>query len=202
MWEPLPLASVSFHMPSIDCNLIGLAFVPASASLAHSLPLCRSRCGCHARPAGARQEAFTQLLAARDAIGEEVETLPEDYRVKVLGGKWTKSHRGVAFDAYKGEGRPGRPTEFLEEYHMGKSARFDVSLYTVEGAACMARTWCNKCQYFYDLYKESGDRRYVFSAQDILGWESPADFLELAGRLDDPKAKKRVNWLQELAPKA
>ena len=106
----------------------------------------------------------------------------------------------IAFDAHRGEARPGQPEQWAAQYQMGKSARFDVSLYTAAGSACMARTWCAKMQLFYDIWCQGVDAAYVYSAEDIQAWKEPKDFTALASEMSNPKALERVRWLRGLAP--
>ena len=84
---------------------------------------------------------------------------------------------------------------------MGKTARFEVSLYTAAGAACLARAWCSKLQHFYDIWVGTGSAiKYVFSKADFASWSEPADFTELASSLIATKAVNRADKLRSQLP--
>ncbi len=62
----------------------------------------------------------------------------------------------------------------------------------------MARTWCTKCQYFFGIWRTSGEEYYRYSPADLEGWTEPEDFAALAASLTAPKAVKRLQWLRSL----
>ena len=147
------------------------------------------------------EDIFVELQEARARVAAESgKGDGSDFRMRVLGGKWTAEHRGRAFDAYAGEASAGEPSKWAVQYSMGRSARFDVSLYTAKGASCLAKTWRCKCQYFYDIWLVSGGGRYAYTADDIAGWPEPEEFTELASSYTG-RALQRCLWLRDLSPR-
>ena len=144
---------------------------------------------------------FLHLQRAREEAEEEEGAAPDDFRVRVLGGTWSVASKGVALAAYSAEARPGEPAAWAAAYHFGLTARFEVSIYTATGAACCARAWCAKAQYFYNIYVNSGDENYEFSSADVEGWKEPEDLTSLAAGLAVPRALKRFAWLRALRPR-
>lgn len=144
---------------------------------------------------------FLHLQRAREEAEEEEGAAPDDFRVRVLGGTWSVASKGVALAAYSAEARPGEPAAWAAAYHFGLTARFEVSIYTATGAACCARAWCAKAQYFYNIYVNSGDENYEFSSADVEGWKEPKDLTSLAAGLAVPRALRRFAWLRALRPR-
>ena len=141
---------------------------------------------------------FSALRAAREEAAEE-SVEGNDFRVRVLGGTWAATHKGVAFDAYRGEPAGEQALQFLEAQGLPKSARFDVSLYTAPGAALLARTWCDKCQYWYDIATANENHCHEFTEVETKSWEEPQGFTDLALLLQGP-ALQRWQWLHNLQP--
>jgi hypothetical protein len=108
------------------------------------------------------QSAAAELREAREVAAQGRDGC-DDFRVRVLGGAWTAAHKGVSFDAYRGECCCQQASVFLEAQQPPKSARFDVAVYTVAGAALMARTWCEKCQHLFDIATAHEDDKHSFT---------------------------------------
>ena len=106
---------------------------------------------------------------------------------------------GVAFDAYRGEPAGELALEFLEVQGLPKSARFDVSLYTAPGAALLARTWCDKCQYWYDIATANENHCHEFTEVETKSWEEPQGLTDLALLLQG-RALQRWQRLHNLQP--
>ena len=59
------------------------------------------------------------------------------------------------------------------QYHLGKAASFDVSLYGASGANDVARAFAHKCQYYFGLYEHSGESNYVHTSDDHEHYQEP-----------------------------
>ena len=84
-------------------------------------------------------------------------------------------------------------------YGVGKSARFDTSLYGDGPANDMARAFAHKCQYFFDMWESKGDDRYEYTQDDL---DSCVE-LPFLFRLGGCNAWSSVGsfWLRALRPK-
>ena len=148
------------------------------------------------------EEAFARLDAVRKerAHGDDDDVDTPDWKVTVLGGAWTAAHRGVAFDAIRASVRAGSDAEaFAVAYQLGKSARFDISLYGCGAANQLAKAFCHKCQWAFLLWESSGDKNYVFSNSDKEAYIEPAFFPGLLETLEG-RARARAQGVRDLWP--
>jgi hypothetical protein len=116
--------------------------------------------------------------------------------VKLLGGAWTKLHKGKDFDAFKGEARASA-SAWCKQYRLPQSARFEISLYGEIDASTMSVAWCHRMQHFYSRWLESGEDKYVFSADDALSYVGEPKFVDLCARAVG-KALERCAQIQAL----
>ncbi|CAK0797403.1 unnamed protein product, partial [Prorocentrum cordatum] len=138
-------------------------------------------------------EDIEEMMEHLHAVREEWDLgpdAPQDFLLKVLGGKWCMEHYGVPFDAFKGEAHGEMAIDFAERYLRGATARFNISFYTIPGAHLCAETWCCKAQHFFDRRLASGARDYVFTEQDVMEYTETPKFLQLVEAATDPRAKK------------
>ena len=92
---------------------------------------------------------MTFLDAARAALMHDKESdFSQDFKVSVLGGKWTMENKHTAFDAISGAARGGLNKEFCHWRSLQISVRFDVSVYGQERCQILARAICHKMQPF------------------------------------------------------
>lgn len=89
------------------------------------------------------------MLEAARALSATSLGRTELFKVVPLGGVWTARNRGVAFDAYQGRSVGADTALFCERYRLQKAARFDTSLYSIQGALSMARAWCARMTFFF-----------------------------------------------------
>jgi hypothetical protein len=146
-------------------------------------------------------ELFSEFLEARaDAVhGPPAAT---DFEVVVMGGAWTIAHLGRACDAWKGKAIAlgGDAAKWATKYGFNTAARFNIDLYGDHGAKLLAKTWCSKCQHFWDIWKHQHDDDYTFSVRDWESWQPSAEFLALRLGLLAPRAKIRCDQLLSQRP--
>jgi hypothetical protein len=102
----------------------------------------------------------------------------DDFRLRVLGGKWTLGHRGVIADALCGYAVAEHIEQWCTARAVPMSYRCEISLYTIEVGAVMVRAWCTKMQYFYNLSLLAVPG-LAFAQADIDAFFHPVDFLAL-----------------------
>ena len=131
----------------------------------------------------ALMEALMSYAEAKEEYDVEDDTF-DYWRVKTLGGKWTKLHKNVAFDAFRGAPPANSDAmQFAVKYKLQGAARFDVKPYTVAGAHLLVRTYCAKCEHFFKIYQSAHKKNYKFTQDDYDSWVHPEDFLELRARM-------------------
>lgn len=122
-----------------------------------------------------------------------------EWTVRVLGGGWLQTHRGKAFDAFRAAPSVGSEAEaWAESAGFGRSARFATDLYGVYEAKLLCEVYANKCQFYYDRYKER-----LKEGRDEIADEAeyvePPEFEELLSRLNG-RQLKRAQWVRDLKP--
>ena len=147
------------------------------------------------------EQAFTALRDEKEKYAGDDDEEVVDWRVSVLGGAWTVRHRGVAFNAFRSAPRVGSVAEqWAADYNIGKSARFDMSLYGSSVANDLAKGYSHRCQYFFDIWLCSGNERYTYSQHDLDAYVEPCIVSELQDILQG-RALARLRWLQSLVPR-
>ena len=74
-----------------------------------------------------------------------------------------------------------------------------MRLYGEGPASVLAKTWCNKLQYLFDIALASGKLCHRFSEDELQGWLELYDFKALVVGLEG-KQLARAQWLRSLKP--
>jgi len=107
-----------------------------------------------------------------------------DFYVHNPGGHWTEAHLGVIADQAIGLARGGAPTAFCRGWGYPPRRGYSYNLYTVEGANILAREFCRRGQYFYNIFFAADDQDWELSAEDRRGYVESREFLENVLSLD------------------
>ena len=133
------------------------------------------------------------------AASTPAELAVTDFAVKVLGGAWTRSHRGVDADAMQGHAVGNYAKQFCRRRGVAMSARFEISLYSATHASVFARAWAHRMQHFLNCEVAAGDEKYAFSEQDVARYSEPTEFAQAAKALQSQaQAVKRVQSIRAL----
>ena len=90
--------------------------------------------------------------------------------------------------------------EWCDRYLRARSAQFDAQMYLDHGASVLAREWCRRLQYFWDLHRHSGDPHYVYTQADVAGYRPLPEFPEVVAGLQG-RALQRARELARLVPR-
>ena len=93
-------------------------------------------------------DIFNVLMAKRAEWADEAVDGPGDFLVELLGGTWTKTHRGVDYDAFRGFARGRDAVQFCEMWSLQKSFRCSVLTTTGHFAHMICTAWCASMQFF------------------------------------------------------
>ena len=117
-----------------------------------------------------------------------------DFKTGVLGGKWTAKHKGVPFDAIQGSARGVLAQSFCRRRNVQLSARFDVSAYGQVACNVLARAWCHRMQYYYNLeLTDALGEGKVFTQADVDAYLAPTEFVQLVeSRPHSAQLAKRI----------
>jgi len=122
----------------------------------------------------------------------------ENFYTTILGGRWTRRHKGVAFDNYICKARAGLPSAFCQVYTLGRLHSFTIKAHTEKGAGMMAAETARRLEYFYSIYYESPEETHVFSQQEID--DCPESFEYVSWMCDDVD-QNSVTWTRAMAVK-
>ena len=100
-----------------------------------------------------------------------------DFHTRLLCGKWTKKHKGKLADACAYLARGKFVKEWCSYYGFPRSRAFYFSKYGTEEAHILADALVRRAQYFYDIYMAQEDDWYVFTPEDISGYEDTLEFV-------------------------
>ena len=102
-------------------------------------------------------DMFDVLLAKRAEWAADHPDVRGDFSVDLLGGRWTKEHLGVEYDAFRGHAHRGEPEEFCVVWGLQKSFRCSVTTISEEISHMICTAWCSKMQFFYNIFLAEGE---------------------------------------------
>ena len=119
------------------------------------------------------EEAFQVLEEHHDRINadgdDDVQVV--DFAVAVQGGSWSMKKHGRACDSFKGRVRLGSDAAvWCDKYVGARSAQYDAQLSGDHTASVLAREWCRRLLYFWNLHRNAGDPHYVFTGVEIAAY--------------------------------
>ena len=133
------------------------------------------------------EDVFEELRNMRAELAANGDAVQQaDFHWDLLGGGWTARNKGKVFDAVSCSSRAGSDQEiFCEVYHIGKTARFDITAYELQGCIIMANFWCFRAQYHWSIYDKhrKGEPNYIFTAEDVAGLKVPQAYRDLGALL-------------------
>ena len=140
-----------------------------------------------------------QLLPFRHHCLESEDRRCNDFQVSLLGGAWTSANKGVIADAFSAKAKDQQAISFCAARHMARSARFEISLYTEEWAAALARCWCHRMQFLLNLSLEHQNVQHIFTQAELDAWVEPSELASAEmGLWNVPRARRRILEIRSL----
>ena len=120
----------------------------------------------------------------------------------VRGSKWTKLHKGVAWDCYIGRAKGRVAREWCMKYKLSKINSFATALYECdEVCVFLARLWLSRMSHFYGLWLSHGASfAYIFSVKDLQSHVIPVE-IDVALAACCSAADKRKKRIMSLVPR-
>jgi hypothetical protein len=145
----------------------------------------------------AEQLAWDALASARAALDGSVAPRFDDFKVIVRGG-WAAAAVGVGADCYTGKAIGADIESWCRAMHVPMSGRFGILKFASDARAqVMARAWCHRMQYFYNV--TSGDPLVPIPAAAIASYMAPTEYIaaqeELVGNSACLKRCLEINSL-------
>lgn len=125
---------------------------------------------------------------------------PSDFRVVLLGGKWTKEKKGVVADCLKAEARAGTvAAAWALQYWRQRSSSYFISKFGESGAQVCAAAWCSVMEYYFELWSGQPNKHYVYQQADFDGAPELPELREWLPRLNSA-ARPRAEELLRMRP--
>ena len=133
---------------------------------------------------GLVQEAWEALDLARNTW-QDAHVAHQDFLTRILGGKWTVTHKKVACDAIVGYSKGKEAQAWATHFGLDRINSFAYSRYDQHPASCMALEWCRRMQHFYDIYTGRDDPDFEYSAEELESYEESIEFIDLMRAIPD-----------------
>ena len=125
--------------------------------------------------------------------------MPTHFKVTALGGHWTLTHRGTHIDNVQGYGVK-EVQDWMATYNIQKTARFSVAVYGAWGSKVLALSWCQKLQFFYNMYLDHGPG-LEYGANDAMAfsWSEAFEYCATAiQRMEDRRSEMRLRRIKQM----
>ena len=146
-----------------------------------------------------------ELAAVRADLAAGDEEADEFYTLRILGGRWTLDHIGVAADAAMAAARGGLASAWATAHHFPKTRRFNFNKYGREAARMLALEVCRGgnfcfCNQYYQYEGDYSEFRHT-AAMNAEYQESP-EWLDWCVTLDpeDPSFRAMLD-IRALEPR-
>jgi hypothetical protein len=132
------------------------------------------------------EEAMAELEALRARWARDEHGAATDFKVRVRGGAATAARMGGPADASRGEAANQQAEAFCLAAELPRSATFNLRRYTETHARDLARAWCHRLQWWYDLWLERGGLEPVrFAPEDAAQYQAPQWVADLQAEGND-----------------
>ena len=147
------------------------------------------------------QEAWDALYLQRDTW-EETHESHQHFLTRILGGKWTVTHKRVACDAIVGYARGKEPRAWATRFCLDRVNSFAFKKYTQLAASAMALEWCSRMQHYYEIYLAQDDPDVTYSQEQLDSYSESLEFITfMLGIADDDIATlDRARRLRAIHP--
>ena len=127
------------------------------------------------------EQTMKELDRARADITEGKHDNVDDFKVKVLGGEWTKIHKKVSFDAVQGICSGSLAIRFCDHRGLNHSKRFGKKGIDFATAAVLSRAWCHRMQFFMnEWFVKPPPKGEAFPKHVQDAYAEPTEFIRLA----------------------
>lgn len=151
------------------------------------------------RSAGQASVAFAELREVRSQLHWSEDHT--HFYTRIMGGAFTKKKTGEAADGCSGFPRGGKPTRWCDLYAFPKKRSFMFGKWGRAAATQMAREYCRRGEYFYNLFLNAGENEeFKYTASHVEAYVPGSDWLEFLRGCPDPVKAKAAD-LQAIRPR-
>jgi hypothetical protein len=145
------------------------------------------------------RRAWEELAEARAILDATDVPRFDDFRVVARGGESVMAKKGVGADCYTGKAQGLDVEDWCRRKGVCFSARFEISTFTAVRSQVMARTWCHKMQFYYNLAISSADPLRPFTAVERASWVPPTEFTRASAEMvGNVHCTRRVAYISNL----
>jgi len=145
-------------------------------------------------------EIFDILMSKREEWAAVGAAGGSDFAVDLLGGKWTKAHLGVAYDAFRGSSHRGGPEQFCARFGLQKAFRCGIKDVGEELAHVICTKWSRKTQFLYDKWVAAGDA-VDFSRQALDSFEENPGISRAWDAVAAGPVRERIGKIRSMMPR-
>jgi hypothetical protein len=140
--------------------------------------------------------AMDELEAARDEH-EDCTAEYDHFYFKILGGKWTMAHKGVAADSAGAFAR-AHVRFWCDLYMLPKSKSYAFKKYGEPECVILAKEFVRRCTFFFMIYLDADDDdvRFQYSDSDKVSYVESIEFTKWSLTL--PAFSEVLNRAEEL----
>ena len=135
-------------------------------------------------------DLFQELRANRDTLpglGPDMRS----FKISLAGDPRLVGKKGPTVHGALASLRSGVPIEeFASRVGLKKSARFECSVYTQEGALVLARAWCDRMQFLHDLWCRRAGESWPYTADALSEYKPPDELSQLMETWSDRQCKR------------
>ena len=148
------------------------------------------------------ERVFRELERRRGEYEDLYGPAPDDFRVLLVAGAEFEDPAADAVSAFRGEARTEETKDFARAQGVHMSGTFFTSRYGSSHAGILARGWCHKMQYFFNIAVLRGNDCH-FTSAEVEAYEEPTEFSNLAREVSARSPEmKRIRDIRALFPRA
>jgi len=116
-------------------------------------------------------------LASLREVWEDDRDAADGFYMRILGGGWTAVHVGVVADAVGSIARGGSPVWWCWAYSWTARKRYGYARHGLEGATALAREYCRRSNYYYNVWRDQDDEYMLYSDEQLGSCPDEEEFL-------------------------
>jgi hypothetical protein len=108
------------------------------------------------------EEVELELAEMRAWLCSLLPAESQHFSVRVLGGRWTRRHRNLTWDAIQGYARTADAKLFCASFGMTQSMRFGAQEHGRNDGLLLAQAWVERMSYYYSFWEAADFAPIVF----------------------------------------
>ena len=146
-------------------------------------------------------KAMDHLMEIRMAYADEEDEPPIHFYSRIVGGRWTAEHVGVAADSSIAYARR-HSYDWCRMYRWPRQKGFAFATYSERNAVELSKEWVRRGNYYKQLWDDAGSPLdFAYTDAHVEGYEESLVFLEWACSIDaDTATMDRIIEVRRVRP--